>query len=110
GIGYIEVSGNLQRLTETLPELAWFADDGVHPGKHLALLNAILVHQALLGSFPAPQAITVRAPIYGNNTGLTKALRQSDAPPPREDTPNEVHYSFETMKKLIEVIDAETGG
>lgn len=109
GIPYIEVSGKLQRLLEAAPELTWIAEDGVHPGKHLTLLDAILVHQALLGSLPDPEAITIRAPIYGSNTGLTRMLRQSDAPPPHEDTPNEVHYSAETMKKLIEVVDDESG-
>jgi len=34
------------------PDLTWFADDGQHPGKHLALLNAMLVHEAVFGSLP----------------------------------------------------------
>lgn len=104
GIGYIEISEKLQRLIKTAPELTWFAEDGVHPGKHLTLLNALSVHEGLLGFLPDPETITVRAPIYANNTGLTKALRQSDAPPPHEGTPNEVHYSSETLGKVLSVL------
>lgn len=63
GIPYIAVSEKLQQLRSTAPELTWFAADGMHPGKDLALLNAILVHQALPGSLPSPESITVRAPI-----------------------------------------------
>lgn len=103
-IPYIEVSEKLQRLTKKAPDLTWFADDGQHPGKHLALLNAILVHEAVLGSLPDPGPLVVKAPIYGGNTGLDATLRQAEAPPPRADTPLEVRYSSETVRELVEAI------
>jgi len=110
GVPYIEVSNKLQRLRNLAPNLTWHAPDGVHPGKHLTLLNAILVHEALRGSLPKPEALTVSAPIYGSGSGLTEALRQSDDPPPRKDTPAEVRYSSDAMRKLIDAIDNEGGG
>ena len=103
-IPYIEVSAKLRRLTRTAPQLTWFADDGQHPGKHLALLNAILVHEAVLGSLPGASALDVEAPIYGGNTGLDGALRPADAPPPRADTPGQVHYSSETLTTILRTL------
>lgn len=101
GIPYIEVSEKLQRLIETAPDLAWFAADGQHPGKHLALLNAVLVHEVVLGSLPEAGGLVVKAPIYGGNTGPDGTLRQADAPPPVKDTPGEMRYSSETLGKLL---------
>lgn len=105
GIPYIEVSERLRRLTETAPELNWFADDGQHPGKHLALLNAVLVHETVLGSRPESGAFAVKAPIYGSNSGLDGALRQADAPPPMNDTPREVRYSSETLVAILRALE-----
>lgn len=106
GIAYIEVSEKLQLLRRVAPELAWFATDGIHPGKDLALLNAMLVHQTLHGSLQKPRPLTVTAPIYGSTSGLTEALRQADAPPPLPDTPGEVRYTLDTLEKLLNTISS----
>lgn len=104
GIPYIEVSEKLQQLRSTAPELTWLANDGMHPGKDLALLNAVLIYKTLRGSLPSPQPLTVKAPIYGSTSGLTETLRSSDAPPPLpEKTPSKVHYSSDTLRKLFGV-------
>jgi len=108
-IPYIEVSETLQQLRLTAPEFAWFAPDGMHPGKDLALLNAILVHKAIRGSLPEPRPLIVSAPIYGATSGLTEELRQADAPPPLRETPTEVRYSSETLKTLIGVVSSGSG-
>ena len=109
GIPYIEVSETLRRLRSAAPELTWFAPDGMHPGKELALLNAILVYQALHGSLPSPEPLTVMAPIYGTTSGLTETLRQADAAPPLSDTPGEVRYSSATLGTLLGVIGVAGG-
>lgn len=108
GIPYVEVSETLQRLLETEPGLSWFADDGVHPGKHLALLNAVLVYRALYGMLPQPVPLTVKAPIYGTRSGLTEELRSAKAPPPLPDTPTEISYSPDTLKRLLAYVSNET--
>lgn len=108
-ISYINVSEALQRLRLNAPELAWFASDGMHPGKDLALLNAILLHKAIHGSLPEPQSLIVSAPIYGTTSGLTQELRQADAPPPLPETPLEVRYSSETFAKLLRAVSDGTG-
>ena len=101
GIPYINVSEQLQHLRGMAPELEWFAADGMHPGKDLALLNAVLLHKTLRGSLPSPRSLTVRAPIYGSTSGLTETLRQANSPPPLPGTPIEVHYSSDTVEKLL---------
>lgn len=106
GILYVEVSEKLQQLRSVAPELTWFATDGMHPGKDLALLNAMLVHKALHGSVPRPNPLTVAAPIYGTTSGLTDALRQSGDTPPLPDTPREVRYTSDTLEKLLSVISS----
>jgi len=108
GIPYIEVSEKLRRLTETAPELTWFADDGQHPGKHLALLNALLVHEAVLGPLPDPDALVVTAPIYGGDSGLDATLRQAESPPPRADTAREIRYSSKAVSKILATLDFDS--
>jgi len=105
GIPYIEVSLKLWQLGGAGPEFTWLANDGMHPGKDLLLLDASLVYQALFGSLPRPKPLTVTAPIYGSTSGLTESLRQSDAPPPLPDTPREVLYTDETIEKILSVIN-----
>lgn len=109
GIPYIEVSDTLQQLRDIAPELTWFGTDGLHPGKDLALLNAILVYHAIYGSLPSPGPLTVIAPIYESKSGLTEALREADAAPPLADTPGEVHYSQETVETLLANVRRKAG-
>lgn len=106
GIPYVEVSEKLQQLRSVAPELEWLATDGIHPGKDMALLNAVRVYQSLHDSLPEPWPLTVTAPIYGSPSGLTKAIRQADAPPPLLDTPDEVRYTSDTLEKLTSVISS----
>lgn len=100
GITYVEVSETFRSLRSDAPELAWFAEDGMHPGSDLTLLGAMRVHHALHGAFPAPEMLNVNAPIYGISSGLTEVIRQADAPPPRADTPMQAHYPAATVQRL----------
>ena len=109
GIAYAEVSETLRSLRAIAPELAWFAADGVHPGKDLVLLDALRLHQALRGRLPASGELMVRAPIHGNPSGLDETLRASDTPSPRHDTVLEAHYSAETVRKVALGIERASG-
>ncbi len=109
GIPYIEVSEKLRHLRSVAPEMAWFAPDGMHPGKDLALLNAVLVYQTLQGALPKPEPLAVTAPIYASKSGLTEALRQADAPPPLASTPAEAHYPTGTLTILLNEISGVAG-
>lgn len=106
---YVEVSGRLQRLRGAAPELSWFAADDFHPGRDLALLNALLVYRAIHGELPHPGPLTVTAPIYGSTSGLDETLRSSDAPPPLETTPLEVRYDSAVVEKLLASLAAPSG-
>jgi hypothetical protein len=108
-IPYIEVSEKLQHLRSTAPELAWFYKDGMHPGKDLVLLDAILIYKQMYGSYPDANPFVVHAPIYTNSSGLTEALRASDAEPPKADTPHEVSYASSTVKELLAIISKWNG-
>lgn len=105
GIGYIEVSDKLQHLRTVAPELSWFAADDFHPGRHLALLNALVVYQTVHGSLPAPGSLTVVAPIYDSTSGLTEWLRASDAPAPLPSTPRQVHYPAHEVDTLLAALE-----
>lgn len=109
GIAYIEVSQKLQKLRDTASELTWFAPDGIHPGPALALLNAILLHQALLHVPAKPVAFATTAPIYGSVSGLDETLRMAEAPPPLASTPTGIHYSSDCLKKLLSVVGHGAG-
>lgn len=105
GIPYIEVSETLGHLRSAAPELTWFYTDGMHPGKHLILLDAIQIYRQLFGVYPEANSFTVNAPIYTTNSGLTETLRAADAPPPKANTPKEISYSSETINKLLSIIN-----
>lgn len=110
GIAYVEVSETLLRLRRQSAdsELVWFAEDGMHPGKHLTLLNAILLYQQIHQSLPAVSGFTVTAPIYGNQSGLTESLRPADAPPPNSATPNSTSYGHDAMRWMIDNVRLQT--
>jgi len=109
GIPYLEISQKLQTLRAAAPDMDWFAPDGMHPGPTLALLNATLLHQALLGSPPHPDALTVNAPIYGITSGLTETVRSAEDPPPLATTPRSVEYSASSLQILLQSLNAEAG-
>lgn len=104
GITYAEVSETFRDLREREPGLTWFADDGMHPGRDLALLNAVQVYEALHEALPAAAPLRVTAPIYGTTSGLDERLRGAEDPPPLADTPGDLFYSSETVQKLLSVI------
>jgi hypothetical protein len=111
GILYAEVSEKLRRLQDQEPGFVWFAPDGGHPGKDLALLNAMLVYQALNGALPEARDMTVAAPIYGATSGLDEELRGATDPPPLPDiTPDKVHYASGTMGTLVRFLGRAGGG
>jgi hypothetical protein len=101
GIPYVDVSSSLATATVMAPGGDWFAADGVHPGPALALLNAALLHQALLGKPPGLAAFTVDAPIYGTSSGLVETLRHAEDPPPTSNTPRRVHYDSKSLARVL---------
>lgn len=105
GIPYLEVSERLRGLQAAAPGLAWFADDGMHPGADLALLDAMLVYRQIFGVLPAARSLTVDAPIYTTHSGLVATLRTATAPPPRSDTPRQVSYPASTMETVARALE-----
>lgn len=110
GIAYIEVSEKLQRLRRAEPELHWFQPDGVHPGKDLALLDAMLIYKQLYGSGPELKSFTVNALIYPGNSGQPQTSRAADATPSRVQIPVPVSYSSATIEKLLAGMDKGGAG
>jgi hypothetical protein len=98
GIPYIVVSGRLWRLHDLYPSLQWLRKEGGHPGKALALLDAILVYKQLYGTYPAARTFVVHAPIYSIHTGLKPKLGRAGAPPPK--TP--LNSCVEPVEKVLE--------
>ena len=109
GIAYAQISDRLLALREVEPGLAWFAEDGTHPGTDLALLNALVLYEVLHGRVPQVGPLRVRAPIHGPTSGLDETLRRADGPPPLPDTPSEVYFPAETTAKLLRAATAAEG-
>lgn len=105
---YIEISEKLRLLQTHAPAMAWHAEDGMHPGSALALLNAAAVHQALVGTPPKAVTFAVAAPIYGTTSGLTDALRRAEDPPPLADTPRHIEYPAESVATVLYALDLHT--
>ena len=109
GIPYLEVSLKLQGVGAASPATGWFAPDGMHPGPNLALLNAAILHHALLGKLPRPAPLTVTAPIYGTTSGLAETIRGAETTPPLETTPRSIEYSAESLQVVLRLLDAGAG-
>lgn len=109
GIPYLEVSQKLQTLRTAAPAMDWFAPDGMHPGPSLALLNAAVLHQALLGKLPKLAPLTVNAPIYGTTSGLDETIRSAEGPPPLATTPRSIEYSVESLQTILHELSAPVG-
>ncbi len=84
---YAPISERLRKATIAQPGFAWFAADGMHPGRDLTLLYAILVFQTLYSQPPAVMGFSVEAPIYTFGSGLKPELRSAASPAPQTDTP-----------------------
>ena len=75
---YIAVSEAYRRGTLAHPELPWHDPDGMHPGRQLALLNAVQLHCALFGECPDAAAFTVTAPLHTPRTKFFPPLLASE--------------------------------
>lgn len=109
-VRYIEVSERLRQFGSSHSELTWFAEDGMHPGKHLALLNAVLIYQVLHGALPEAIPLQLTAPIYGEKSGLVAELRQADTSAPHDATPTGTDYPASTLALILEALNTEDGG
>jgi hypothetical protein len=104
GVRYISVSDRFQRGQSIAPELQWLYSDGMHPGRDLILLEALLLYIELLEQSPTNAALAVDAPIYSLSSGLSPELRSASAPAPREGTPYGTLYDSERVTRLIELL------
>jgi hypothetical protein len=78
GVDYLSVSDRLDKLRAALPDMEWFAADGMHPGTDLTLLNALLLFERVHGVRPNAVDLTLPAPIYSYAPG-TSPQRQPDS-------------------------------
>jgi hypothetical protein len=104
GERYISVSDRFQRGRSTEPQMEWLFADGMHPGRDLVLLEALLLYEALFDESPSDSAIAVDAPIYSPSSGLTPNLRSASDPPPRKETPIGTRYDSAHMAELIKLV------
>lgn len=104
GAEYVEISQTLGVLSQRLPELTWHAEDGMHPGPALTLLDAIKLHRALYG-VPVAKTLEINAPRYSPHSGLEAVLRRADAAAPNADTPSRIHYPHAELERINQAID-----
>ncbi len=97
---YLAISERFRAARERDPALAWFAADGMHPGRDLVLFEAMLLVERLTGARPVAAALDVDAPIYGTDTGLEAIVRAATAPPPRASTPVGTRYDAATVAQV----------
>ncbi|WP_440224738.1 hypothetical protein ACQQ2N_05790 [Dokdonella sp. MW10] len=100
GAPYLAISERFRLSRERDPALAWFAADGMHPGRDLVLFEAMLLVERLTGARPVAAALDVDAAIYGTDTGLEPIVRASAAPPPRASTPVGTRYDAATVAQV----------
>ncbi len=106
GIGYVEISETLRRLSTEMTASAWYDADGMHPGPALTLLDAIQLHRHLFGT-PSAQSFNVAAPIYTPSSGLRAELRNADAAAPQPaQTPQGIRYEGTVIAQFNTMLDA----
>lgn len=107
GIGYVEISESLRRLSTGAGALAWYDADGMHPGPALTLLDAMQLYRALFGVPPA-RGFEVAAPVYAVRSGLHAELRDADAPAPLPAvTAQGTRYTDALVMQLNALLDGE---
>lgn len=62
GMAYLDVSTGLQRGMESSTPQEWFAEDGMHPGPTLGLLQALVAYHGIEGRWPRPVSFDSRVP------------------------------------------------
>lgn len=103
GVTYIEVSEQLRYLRQLHADMAWFSTDGtMHPGKDLALLNAVLLYQAIYADSPALVDFVVNAPIYTARYSPNLELTSADSVNANKDIEQNVVYPLLTLKMIID--------
>ena len=109
GVTYIEVSENLRQLRKLHPDLAWFSTDGtMHPGQDLALLDAVLLYQAMYADLPASTDFVVNAPMYTARYSPNLELLSVDSASAHKDIALGVNYSMLTLKLMIDALVNQT--
>lgn len=93
GLDYVAVSEKLRKARECLPQSTWFASDGIHPGKDLTLLDALLVYGTLHARPPSGSDLDVEGPIYSYSAGPQAELREAATMPPQGDMPTYIAYA-----------------
>ncbi|PWF46625.1 hypothetical protein C7C56_016160 [Massilia glaciei] len=60
-LAYVPVSGHFRTAVAAAPEAAWLDKDGMHPGRDLTFLKAVLLYRQIFGALPAATAFAVEA-------------------------------------------------
>lgn len=103
GVTYIEISERLRHLRQLHADMAWFSTDGsMHPGKDLALLNAVLVYQTIFGDMPNSFPFTVNAPMYTARYSPNLALMSAEAANANKEIEQTVIYPLSTLRLVID--------
>lgn len=103
GVTYIEVSERLRHLRQLHTDRAWFSTDGsMHPGKDLALLNAVLLYQVIYSASPALADFVVNAPMYTARYSPNLELISADSVSANKGIEHNVVYPLQTLKVIVD--------
>lgn len=75
---HVPVAAWLLRARAQAPQRSWLAEDGLHPGPDLTLLEAVLLYRELYRAWPAAVGFRVQAPLYAPQTRFDPPRLASD--------------------------------
>ncbi len=103
---FIPVSELYARAVAAHPDLQWHDADGMHPGRQLQLLAAVLLHRELVGEYPGPVGFTVNAPMYTPRSKFFPPLLANEKAVVDDDAASRHEFSTEAVAVALKLAPA----
>lgn len=105
----IPLSGLYTQALASNPDLPWHDADGMHPGRQLQLLAAVLLYRELIGEYPGATGFTVTAPMYTPRAKFFPPLLASEQVVVKDEVASRHEYSSEALAVALELARAVNG-
>ena len=107
---HVPVALPLLRVRAAAPQGAWLAEDGLHPGADLTLLEAVLLYREIYRAWPAAVGFRVPAPLYAPQTRFDPPRLASDYALQREPAAPSREVSAADMAAVLALLAAPSAG
>lgn len=104
GVALVPIAAHLQAGLAAHADLAWFADDGMHPGPDLTLLQAMALHAQLFNRVPDAAELAVMAPIHSQSAHFTPEVHSAHETAGDSEAAMSYRYEAEQLTRIGELL------